>query len=129
MKFKECPMKRVLFALVVLTLLPSVTLASDRYRDSGRYHGGYGYRDHGYRGDYGHRGHSSFGFSFNYGYGGYDRGYYGRPYYAPTYYRPVYIERRPVIVERYYAPSRYYYDDCRYYRPSSSYGFSFGYYR
>jgi hypothetical protein len=120
MKFKECPMKRTLFALVVLSLLPSVVLASDRY--SSRYHGGggYGYRDHGYRGDYGYRGHSSFGLSFNYGYGrGYDRGYY-RPYYAPTYYRPVYI-----------APRRYYYDydDCRYYRPSSSFGFSFGYYR
>jgi hypothetical protein len=129
-------MKRTLFATALaLILLPTVALADGRYRGGDHhdsYRGGYSHYDRGYS-HYGRGyGRSSFGLSFGYSGGYYDRGYYApryvgyRPYYAPVYYRPAYIERS-------YAPVRYY-DDCdygyyrpSYYRPYSGFSFSFGY--
>lgn len=144
-------MKRIttLFvAVVALALIPTFTFADGRYRGgggdhySGGYRGGSGYHDHGYSSyhdhgygyhDHGYGSHSSFGVSFGFGGGYYDRGYYApryvesyRPYYAPTYYRPVYVERYCAPV-RYYSDCDYGYYRPTYYRPYSAFSFSFGY--
>jgi hypothetical protein len=119
-------MKHTFLAAAILTMLPPLAFAGDRWhRDRGGHH-----RDHGSR--------SSFDISFGFGFSDFYRGrsrYYDD--YGPRYYRsycppPVIVYREPVycpppVVYR----STYYDDGCYdrgYYRPSSSYYYgSFGY--
>jgi hypothetical protein len=144
-------MKRLMFAGLVLGLLPSLAWA-------GHGHSG-GFVSFGYGGGY--HGGSSFALSIGFGggYGGYARPYYGGGYYRNTYYRPYYGRPyyggyarpyyRPYYRPVYYAPPVYYaapayydapvycpparrysYDDCDYYyAPRSSVSFSYRYYR
>src|SRR3954471_8290084 len=64
-------MKRLLFVLLVVTILPSLALAGGRYGGGyGHYGGGhYGYHG-GHGGGWGGHGHSSFSFSLGFGYSG-----------------------------------------------------------
>jgi hypothetical protein len=120
-------MKHAFLAATVLTMLPTLAFAGDRW-----HHGGHGGHDH-------HGSHSSFDIAFGFGfsnfYGGGSHYYdgYGPRYYRAYYPPPVVVYREPVycpppVVYR----SSYYDDGCYdrgYYRPSRSYYYGSAGYR